>query len=237
MAETTDFSFREVIHMSEQITINALFDLSHTLARPLFERFTYPWEVLPEIKSFILALGPTLPADEYELLGENIWAARSAVIAPSASITGPCIIGPDTEVRHCAFIRGSALIGSCCVVGNSTELKNVILFDNVQVPHYNYVGDSVLGYKSHMGAGSITSNVKSDRTLVSVHDTEGNIPTGLKKMGAVLGDGVEIGCNSVLNPGTIVCAGSSVYPLTPVRGVIPPDSICKAADKIILKSK
>ncbi len=223
--------------MTEYIRIDALFDLSHTRAQSLLQRFTYPWEALPEIKNFILALGPTLPAEEYELQGENIWIARSATVAPSASITGPCIIGPCTEVRHCAFIRGNALVGANCVVGNSTELKNVILFDNVQVPHYNYVGDSILGYKAHMGAGSITSNVKSDRTLVRVHDSEGDIATELKKFGAILGDGVEIGCNSVLNPGTIVCAGSSVYPLTPVRGVIPPDCICKAADKIILKCK
>jgi len=223
--------------MTESIRISALFDLSHTLASPLLERFTYPWEVLPEIKNFILALGPTLPEEEYELRGENIWIAKTAVVAPSASITGPCIIGPNTEVRHCAFIRGNALVGANAVVGNSTELKNVILFDNVQVPHYNYVGDSILGYKAHMGAGSITSNVKSDRTLVRVHDSDGDIPTDLKKMGAILGDGVEIGCNSVLNPGTIVCAGSSVYPLTPVRGIIPPNCICKAADKIIFKCK
>jgi len=223
--------------MTESIRISALFDLSHTLAHPLLERFTYPWEALPEIKNFILALGPTLPAEEYELRGENIWIAKSATVAPSASITGPCIIGPCTEVRHCAFIRGSALVGANCVVGNSTELKNVILFDNVQVPHYNYVGDSILGYKAHMGAGSITSNVKSDRTLVCVHDSGTDIETHLKKFGAILGNGVEIGCNSVLNPGTIVCSGSSVYPLTSVRGVIPPDCICKAADNITLKCK
>lgn len=223
--------------MNDYIRIDKLFDLSHTLARPLFERFTYPWELLPEIKGFILALGPTLPEEEYEQRGENIWIARTATVAPTASITGPCIIGPGTEVRHCAFIRGSALVGANAVVGNSTELKNVILFDNVQVPHYNYVGDSILGYKAHMGAGSITSNVKSDRTLVHIPDAGEHIETGLKKMGAVLGDGVEIGCNSVLNPGTIVCSGSSVYPLTPVRGIIPPDSICKSPDKIILKRK
>lgn len=223
--------------MTENIRNAKLFDLNHTLARPLFERFTYPWELLPEIKSFILSLGPTLPEDEYELRGENIWIAKTATVAPSASITGPCIIGPNTEVRHCAFIRGSALIGANAVVGNSTELKNVIIFDNVQVPHYNYVGDSILGYKAHMGAGSITSNVKSDRTLVHIPDADTHIETGLKKMGAVLGDGVEIGCNSVLNPGTIVCPGSSVYPLTSVRGIIPADSICKGTDKIILKRK
>ena len=223
--------------MTESIRNSALFDLTHTLARPLFEQFTYPWEILPEIKSFILALGPTLPEEEYELRGENIWIARSAEVAPSASITGPCIIGPGTEVRHCAFIRGSALVGADCVVGNSTELKNVILFDCVQVPHYNYVGDSILGFKAHMGAGAITSNVKSDRTLVQIHGSDGNIATGLKKMGAALGNFVEIGCNSVLNPGTIVCAGSSVYPLTPVRGIIPPDSICKETNTVVLKSK
>ena len=204
-----------------------LFDISHSTAAPLFERFEYPWQVLPEIKSFILALGEALSPDEYEKRGEGIWISRSAAVAPSAFIAAPCIIGPGTEVRHCAFIRGSALVGAGAVVGNSTELKNVILFDNVQVPHYNYVGDSILGYRAHMGAGSVTSNVKSDKTLVKLHTPEGDIETGLKKMGAVLGDGVEVGCNSVLNPGTIIGARSSVYPLSSVRGIIAPDSIFK----------
>lgn len=204
-----------------------LFDISHSAAAPLFERFEYPWQVLPEIKSFILALGEALSPDEYEKRGEGIWISRSAAVAPSAFIAAPCIIGPGTEVRHCAFIRGSALVGAGAVVGNSTELKNVILFDNVQVPHYNYVGDSILGYRAHMGAGSVTSNVKSDKTLVKLHTPEGDIETGLKKMGAVLGDGVEVGCNSVLNPGTIIGARSSVYPLSSVRGIIAPDSIFK----------
>jgi len=224
--------------MKDQLLITNLFDLEHTLAAPLFRRFTYPWQLLPEIKNFILALGPTLPPEEYEQRGENIWIARSAVVAPSASITGPCIIGPNTEVRHCAFIRGSALVGAGAVVGNSVELKNVILFDNVQVPHYNYVGDSILGYKAHMGAGSITSNVKSDKTPVCIHlGAEGDLETGLKKMGAILGDMVEVGCNSVLNPGTIICPRSSIYPLTAVRGVVAADSICKRADEIVCKRK
>lgn len=221
--------------MTESILSEKLFNLEHTLARQLFSRFSYPWEVLPEIMGFILVLGPTLPAEEYEQQGEGIWISRSASIASTASITGPCIIGPGTEVRHCAFIRGSALVGANAVVGNSTELKNVILFDNVQVPHYNYVGDSILGYRAHMGAGAVTSNVKSDRTPVHISAGSRRIETGLKKMGAVLGDRVEIGCGSVLNPGTIVCAGSSVYPLTSVRGIVPPNSICKALDNIITK--
>ena len=223
--------------MNENILIKNLFDLSHSIASPLLERFSYPWEVLPEIKNFILTIGPMLPADEYELIDENIWAARSSRIAPSASITGPCIICPEAEIRHCAFIRGSVIIGSRCVAGNSCEFKNSILFDDVQVPHFNYVGDSILGYHSHMGAGSITSNVKSDRTPVHISLPKERIETGLKKMGAVLGDYVEIGCNSVLNPGTIICKCSSVYPLTSVRGVIPPDSICKGSNEIILKKK
>ena len=212
---------------------DTLFDLSHTLAAPLLGRFDYPWQALPEIKGFIRTLGLTLSPDEYEQAGEEIWIARSAKVAPSASITGPCIIGPETEVRHCAFIRGSALVGAGAVVGNSVELKNVILFDKVQVPHYNYVGDSILGYKAHMGAGSVTSNVKADRAPVVVHAPEGDIETGLKKFGAILGDSAEIGCNAVLNPGSVVGARSSVYPLTAVRGVIPPDCICKATGVVV----
>lgn len=208
-------------------TENLFPDLSHTLAAPLLQGTHYPWEALAGIKELILQLGPTLPPEEYEQLSEQVWAARSARIAPTACINGPCIIGPQTEIRHCAFIRGSALIGSGAVVGNSTELKNVILFDGVQVPHYNYVGDSILGYKSHMGAGSITSNVKSDKTLVCVHSGNLRFETGLKKMGAVLADFVEVGCNSVLNPGTVIGTHSIVYPLSRVRGYIPAEHIFK----------
>lgn len=210
-----------------------LFDLSHTLAAPLLAGTVYPWEALGKIKDFILALGPALPAEDYDRPGPDIWIAKSAKIAPTASITGPCVIGPDTEVRQCAFLRGSALVGAGCVVGNSTELKNVILFDGVQVPHYNYVGDSILGYKAHMGAGSITSNVKSDKTLVVVKDGEERIATGLKKFGAMLGDGVEVGCGSVLNPGSVLGRGVSVYPLSSVRGVVPANHIFKGPGNVV----
>ena len=196
---------------------------------------TYPWEALPKIGAFILELGATLSEEEYEKRGDNVWIARSAKVAPTASITGPCIIGKDTEVRHCAFIRGNALVGDGAVVGNSTELKNVILFNKVQVPHYNYVGDSILGYKSHMGAGSITSNVKSDKLLVKVHTPEGDIETGIKKFGAMIGDEVEIGCGSVLNPGTVIGKNTNVYPLSSVRGVIPADSIYKKQGEVAEK--
>ncbi len=216
-------------------TISSLFDLSHTLATPLLEQFTYPWEVLPKIGEFIKELGATLPSEEYDCIGESVWIAKSAKVAPSASITGPCIIGPNTEVRHCAFIRGNALVGADAVVGNSTELKNVVLFDRVQVPHYNYVGDSILGYRSHMGAGSITSNVKSDKTLVTFCAGEERIETGLKKFGAILGDNVEIGCGSVLNPGTVVGCESNVYPLSMVRGFVPPKSIYKRQGEVVEK--
>lgn len=209
-----------------------LFDLTHTLAAPFLRDCRYPWQAFPQISGWIRELGAALSAEEYEQRGEDVWVARSAKVAPTAYIAGPAIIGPGTEVRHCAFIRGSALVGADCVVGNSTELKNVILFDKVQVPHYNYVGDSILGYRSHMGAGSITSNVKSDKTLVTVRSKDGILETGLKKFGAVLGDSVEVGCNSVLNPGTVVGAGSTVYPLSMVRGVIPPNSIYKCASEI-----
>lgn len=215
------------------LTIHELFDLSHTLAAPLLERFRYPWEVLPGIGIFIRTLGSTLPSDEYDHPDEFVWIAKSASIASGASITGPCIIGSDTEVRHGAFIRGNALVGRNAVVGNSVELKNVILFDEVQTPHYNYVGDSILGYLSHMGAGSITSNVKSDHSTVVVKDGATELPTGLKKFGAMLGDYVEIGCNSVLNPGTVIGRRTSVYPLSSVRGVVPPDCILKASDNIV----
>ena len=196
---------------------------------------TYPWEALPKIGAFILELGASLSEEEYEKRGENIWIARSAKVAPTASITGPCIIGKDTEVRHCAFIRGNALVGDGAVVGNSTELKNVILFNKVQVPHYNYVGDSILGYKSHMGAGSITSNVKSDKLLVKVHTPEGDIETGIKKFGAMIGDEVEVGCGSVLNPGTVIGRNTNIYPLSSVRGVVPANSIYKKQGEVAEK--
>ena len=221
--------------MFSQLTVAKLFDLSQTQAETLLNRFQYPWEALPHIKEFILALGPSLPKDEYEEIKENVWAAKSAVIFPTAYLNGPVIIGKNTEVRHGAFIRGSALVGDSAVVGNSTELKNVILFNNVQVPHYNYVGDSILGYRSHMGAGSITSNVKSDKTLVTVKYQGEKITTGLKKFGAILGDCVEVGCNSVLNPGSVICPNSNIYPLSMVRGVVPPKSIYKTASEIAEK--
>lgn len=221
--------------MYSQLTVSKLFDLSQTQAETLLNRFQYPWEALPHIKEFILALGPTLPKDEYEEVKENVWVAKSAVIFPTAYLNGPIIIGKNTEVRHGAFLRGSALVGDNAVVGNSTELKNVILFNNVQVPHYNYVGDSILGYRSHMGAGSITSNVKSDKTLVTVNYQGEKIATGLKKFGAILGDHVEVGCNSVLNPGSVICPNSNIYPLSMVRGVVPPKSIYKTASEIAEK--
>ena len=221
--------------MYSQLTVAKLFDLSQTQAKTLLNRFQYPWEALPHIKEFILALGPLLSKDEYEEIKENVWAAKSAVIFPTAYLNGPVIIGKNTEVRHGAFIRGSALVGDSAVVGNSTELKNVILFNNVQVPHYNYVGDSILGYRSHMGAGSITSNVKSDKTLVTVKYQGEKITTGLKKFGAILGDCVEVGCNSVLNPGSVICPNSNIYPLSMVRGVVPPKSIYKTASEIAEK--
>ena len=212
-----------------------LLDLSHTIAAPLFEGKEYPWEVLDDIKSFILALGPTLPGEEYEQVSEGVWIARDALIFPSAYIGGPCIIDHGAEVRHCAFIRGSAIVGKNCVVGNSVEVKNAVLFDNVQTPHYNYVGDSVLGYKAHMGAGSVTSNVKSDKTLVVVKNGEERMETGRKKFGAILGDGVEVGCNSVLNPGTVVGRMSNIYPTSCVRGMVPDMSIWKDKDNIVSK--
>ncbi len=215
------------------LTIKSLYDLDHTLAKDYLSQFTYPWEALKGIKDLILTLGPTL-GDDYEEVSPQVWVHRTAWVYPSAYLGAPCIIGPEAEVRHCAFIRGSALIGAGCVVGNSTELKNVILFDKVQVPHYNYVGDSILGYKAHMGAGSITSNVKSDKSLVVIHGEE-NIPTGIKKVGALLGDYVEVGCNSVLNPGTVIGRNSNVYPTSCVRGVVPENSIYKKNDTIVTK--
>ena len=217
-------------------TINIL-DTSHSLAGGYIDKYTYPWEILGEIKDLILELGRRLPSEEFTETGENIWVHNTVVIAPTASITGPCIIGAGTEVRQCAFIRGSALIGDNCVIGNSTEIKNAIIFDNVQVPHFNYVGDSVLGYKSHFGAGAVTSNVKSDRTLVSVKCGGEIIETGRKKFGAIVGDFVEIGCNTVLNPGTVVGRGSNIYPCSCVRGFVPSDSIYKAEGKIVIKRK
>ena len=215
--------------------IKELLDLDKTIAAKLFEGKTYPWEALDGIKSFILELGETLSADEYDHPEEGVWIAKDAKIFPSAYIGAPCIIDHGAEVRHCAFIRGSAIVGKNAVVGNSTELKNVVLFDNVQVPHYNYVGDSILGYKAHMGAGSITSNVKSDKTLVTVHIPDAPIETGRTKFGVILGDNVEVGCNSVLNPGTVVGRCSNIYPVSCVRGVVPANSIYKAKDNIVAK--
>lgn len=219
----------------EQLQIKNLYSLEETLAASLFDGAVYPWELLPKIGAYIIELGKTLSSDKYERQGENIWIAKSAIIAPTACINGPCIIDEEAEIRHCAFIRGNAIVGKGAVVGNSTELKNVILFNKVQVPHYNYVGDSILGYKSHMGAGSITSNVKSDKTLVVVKSSYGNIETGLKKMGAMLGDNVEVGCNSVLNPGTIIGRNSNIYPTSMVRGYIAANSIYKNQGEITAK--
>lgn len=220
----------------EQILIKELYhDLNKTLAKELLEEKTYPWEVLPCIGDYIVKLGKTLDETEYEKKGDTVWIAKTAKIAPTAFIHGPAIIGKNAEVRHCAFIRGNALVGEGAVVGNSTELKNVILFDKVQVPHYNYVGDSILGYKSHMGAGSITSNVKSDKKLVVIKKSDLKIETGLKKVGAMLGDEVEVGCGSVLNPGTVIGSNSNIYPLSSVRGVIPSNSIYKKENEIIEK--
>lgn len=219
----------------EQFTISNLYNLEETIAAELFEGTVYPWELLPKISGFIVALGEKLPADKYTQVKEQVWIANSAKVAPSASINGPAIIDEEAEIRHCAFIRGNAIVGKGAVVGNSTELKNVILFNKVQVPHYNYVGDSILGFKSHMGAGSITSNVKSDKTLVVVKSGEERIETGLKKFGAMLGDHVEVGCNSVLNPGTVIGRNSNVYPVSCVRGCIPAGSIYKKQGEIVLK--
>lgn len=214
-------------------TIEKMFTLSHTRAEEYLAGFTYPWEALKGIKDLILELGPALGEDFTEI-AENVWVHKTATVAPTAYIGSPCIIGAGTEVRHCAFIRGSALVGDNCVVGNSVELKNVILFDNVQVPHYNYVGDSILGYKAHMGAGSVTSNVKSDKSLVVIHADQ-QIPTGIKKVGAMLADCVEVGCNSVLNPGTVVGKNSQIYPVSCVRGCVPENSIYKTGGVIVTK--
>lgn len=217
------------------IEISNLLDTTKTIAKDIFEGKKYPFEVLPEIGDFILKIQKTLNKDDFNVINENVYIHKSVKVYETASITGPCIIDEGTEVRPSAFIRGNAIVGKKCVVGNSTELKNVIIFDNVQVPHYNYVGDSVLGYKSHMGAGSITSNVKSDKTLIKIKDGEKVLETGLKKMGAVLGDNVEVGCNSVLNPGTVIGRQSNIYPLSSVRGVVPANSIFKSADNIVEK--
>ncbi len=219
----------------ETCKIENLYDLNETIAGALFEGAVYPWEVLPKISAFILKLGATLDEEEYEKRGEDIWVAKSAVVAPTAYIHGPAIIGKHAEIRHCAFIRGNAIVGEGAVVGNSTELKNVVLFNKVQVPHYNYVGDSILGYKAHMGAGSITSNVKSDKTLVVVKDGKERIETGLKKFGAMIGDHVEVGCGSILNPGTVIGPCSNVYPLSSVRQVIPGHSIYKKQGEVAEK--
>ena len=213
---------------------NELYDLTHSMAGQYLAGFAYPWQALGGIKELILSLGAAL-GDDYDQVSPSVWVHKTATVAPTAYLGAPCIIGAGTEVRHCAFIRGSALVGENCVVGNSVELKNVILFDNVQVPHYNYVGDSILGYKSHMGAGSLTSNVKSDKTLVVVKDGAEQMPTGLKKFGAMLGDFVEVGCNSVLNPGTVIGPHTNIYPTSCVRGVVPANSIWKTGGKIVEK--
>lgn len=219
----------------EQLNIQSLYTLSETIAAELFDGVEYPWEALPGIGEFIVKLGNSLPEEVYEKRGENVWVAKSAKVYPSAYINGPTIIDEEAEIRHCAFIRGNAIVGKGAVVGNSTELKNVVLFNKVQVPHYNYVGDSVLGYKAHMGAGSITSNVKSDKTLVVVKAGEERFETGLKKFGAMLGDEVEVGCNSVLNPGTVIGKKSSIYPASSVRGYVPADSVYKEKGQIVKK--
>ena len=221
--------------MVKELTIDELYTLDETIAKDLFEGAAYPWEVLPKISAFILELGKNLPADEYDKVGEDVWIAKSAKVFDSAYIHGPAIIGKEAEVRHCAFIRGNAIVGEGAVVGNSTELKNVVLFNKVQVPHYNYVGDSILGYKAHMGAGSITSNVKSDKKLVVVKTPEENIETGIKKFGAMLGDCVEVGCGTVLNPGSVVGKNTNIYPLSSVRGYVPAESIYKKQGEVVEK--
>lgn len=219
----------------EECKVKNLYNLEETIAKELLENVTYPWEALPKISEFIIETGKKLDKEKYELKDENIWIAKSATVAPTAYIKGPAIIGENAEIRHCAFIRGNAIIGEGAVVGNSTELKNVILFNKVQVPHYNYVGDSILGYKAHMGAGSITSNVKSDKKLVVIKGKEEKIETGLKKVGAMIGDNVEVGCGSILNPGSVIGRNTNIYPLSSVRGVVDSDSIYKSQDQIIKK--
>lgn len=219
----------------EECKIVNLYNLDETIAKELLSGCEYPWEVLPKIKEFIIELGNSLSSEEYDKVGDNVWIAKSAKVAPTAFINGPAIIGKNAEIRHCAFIRGNAIVGENAVVGNSTELKNVVLFNNVQVPHYNYVGDSILGYKSHMGAGSITSNVKSDKKLVVVKNGDEKIETGLKKFGAMLGDNVEVGCGSVLNPGTVIGRNTNIYPLSSVRGVVKENSIYKKQGEVVKK--
>lgn len=221
--------------MYDELTTQNLLDTTKTIASEIFDGLTYPWEALPKISDFIMKLGAALPKDEYEQRGENIWVAYSAKVAPTAYLNGPLIICPNAEVRHCAFIRGSAIVGEGAVVGNSTELKNCIIFQNAQVPHYNYIGDSILGYKSHLGAGAITSNLKSDKSIVTIPTADGKIDTGLKKFGAIVGDNVEVGCNSVLNPGTVIGRNTNVYPLSMVRGTIPQNSIYKKQGEVVEK--
>ena len=221
----------------KEMTVKEMYTLDETIAKNIFDGVEYPWEVLPKISNFIMELGATLSEEEYEKRGDNVWVARSAKVAPTAFIGGPAIIGKDAEVRHCAFIRANAIVGEGAVVGNSTELKNVILFNKVQVPHYNYVGDSILGFKAHMGAGSITSNVKSDKKLVVVKTPEENIETGMKKFGAMLGDNVEVGCGTVLNPGSVVGKNTNIYPLSMVRGYVPSNSIYKKQGEVVEKDK
>ena len=221
----------------EECKIKNLYNLDETIARDLLEQYTYPWEVLPHISEYILELGSKLPQEEYNKIGENVWIHKTAKVFESAYIHGPAIICKDAEIRHCAFIRGKAIVGEGVVVGNSTELKNVILFNKVQVPHYNYVGDSILGYKAHMGAGAITSNVKSDKKLVVIKNGTDKMETGLKKVGSMIGDNAEVGCGSVLNPGTIIGKNSNIYPLSSVRGVVPENSIYKRKNEIVEKNK
>lgn len=221
--------------MKKELTVGELYDLKETIAAKIFEDVVYPWEALAKIGEFIVELGASLNEEEYEKRGENVWIAKSAKVAPTAYINGPAIIGKEAEIRHCAFIRGNAIVGEGAVVGNSTELKNVILFNKVQVPHYNYVGDSILGYKSHMGAGSITSNVKSDKTLVVVKTADGQIETGRKKFGAMVGDFVEVGCGSILNPGSVIGRNTNIYPLSSVRGYVPAGSIYKRQGEVVEK--
>ncbi len=221
----------------KEMTVKEMYTLDETIAKDIFDGVEYPWEVLPKISNFIMELGATLSEEEYEKRGDNVWVARSAKVAPTAFIGGPAIIGKDAEVRHCAFIRANAIVGEGAVVGNSTELKNVILFNKVQVPHYNYVGDSILGFKAHLGAGSITSNVKSDKKLVVVKTPEENIETGMKKFGAMLGDNVEVGCGTVLNPGSVVGKNTNIYPLSMVRGYVPSNSIYKKQGEVVEKDK
>ncbi|MCC8028145.1 MAG: UDP-N-acetylglucosamine pyrophosphorylase [Clostridium sp.] len=219
----------------EQMTIKELLDTSHTIAERLFDGHVYPWEVLPNIRAFIEEMGPLLPENEYKKIGKNIWIHKNAKIAPTIAMGGPMIVCAKAEVRQSAFLRGGVIIGEGAVIGNSCELKNVVIFDGAQVPHFNYVGDSILGYKAHMGAGAVTSNVKSDRSLVCVHAEDGDVTTGFKKFGAILGDGVEVGCNSVLNPGAVIGKNSNVYPLSSVRGCVPADSIYKNQTEIVIK--